>query len=79
MVDGAYAAAGTLTGFVVGLTGAGGGALMTPILLLFFWGGTYQGDCFRSVVCGDYEVGWRAYSLMRRSGGLEGGQAPMGW
>jgi uncharacterized membrane protein YfcA len=36
MVDGAYAAAGALTGFVVGLTGVGGGALMTPILLLFF-------------------------------------------
>ena len=28
--------AGALTGFVVGLTGVGGGALMTPILLLFF-------------------------------------------
>jgi uncharacterized membrane protein YfcA len=27
---------GPLTGFVVGLTGVGGGALMTPILLLFF-------------------------------------------
>ena len=36
MVDGAYAAAGALTGFVVGLTGVGGGALMTPILMLFF-------------------------------------------
>jgi uncharacterized membrane protein YfcA len=36
MVDGSYAAAGALTGFVVGLTGVGGGALMTPILLLFF-------------------------------------------
>jgi uncharacterized membrane protein YfcA len=35
-IDGAYAAAGALTGFVVGLTGVGGGALMTPILLLFF-------------------------------------------
>lgn len=30
------AAAGALTGFVVGLTGVGGGALMTPILLLLF-------------------------------------------
>jgi uncharacterized membrane protein YfcA len=29
-------AAGALTGFVVGLTGVGGGALMTPLLLLFF-------------------------------------------
>jgi len=29
-------AAGALTGFVVGMTGVGGGALMTPILLLFF-------------------------------------------
>lgn len=36
MVDGSYAAAGALTGFVVGLTGVGGGALMTPILLLLF-------------------------------------------
>ena len=36
MIDGGYAFAGALTGFVVGLTGVGGGALMTPILLLFF-------------------------------------------
>ncbi len=36
MFDGAYALAGALTGFVVGLTGVGGGALMTPILLLVF-------------------------------------------
>ena len=36
MMDGAYTLAGALTGFVVGLTGVGGGALMTPILLLVF-------------------------------------------
>lgn len=36
MIDGAFALAGAITGFVVGLTGVGGGALMTPILLLFF-------------------------------------------
>jgi uncharacterized membrane protein YfcA len=36
MIDTSYAIAGALTGFVVGLTGVGGGALMTPILLLFF-------------------------------------------
>jgi hypothetical protein len=36
MIDAAYAMAGALTGFVVGLTGVGGGALMTPILLIFF-------------------------------------------
>ena len=36
MIDAAYAAAGALTGFFVGITGVGGGALMTPILLLFF-------------------------------------------
>jgi uncharacterized protein len=31
-----FMAAGALTGFVVGLTGVGGGALMTPLLLLLF-------------------------------------------
>jgi hypothetical protein len=31
-----FVLAGALTGFVVGLTGVGGGALMTPILLLVF-------------------------------------------
>lgn len=36
MIDTAYAFAGALTGFVVGMTGVGGGALMTPILLIFF-------------------------------------------
>ncbi|HZX28254.1 MAG TPA: sulfite exporter TauE/SafE family protein [Telluria sp.] len=36
MIDAGYALAGAVTGFVVGLTGVGGGALMTPILLLFF-------------------------------------------
>lgn len=37
MIDGGYALAGAkLTGFVVGLTGVGGGASMTPILLLVF-------------------------------------------
>src|ERR1700693_1649899 len=30
------ALAGALVGFTVGLTGMGGGALMTPILVLFF-------------------------------------------
>lgn len=32
----AYTVAGLVVGFVVGLTGMGGGALMTPILILFF-------------------------------------------
>jgi uncharacterized membrane protein YfcA len=36
MIDGNYTLAGAITGLVVGLTGVGGGALMTPILLLFF-------------------------------------------
>lgn len=36
MIDLSYSAAGAFTGFVVGLTGVGGGAIMTPILLLFF-------------------------------------------
>ncbi len=31
-----FIAAGGLTGFLVGLTGIGGGAMMTPLLLLFF-------------------------------------------
>lgn len=36
MIDSAFMIAGALTGFVVGVTGVGGGALMTPILLLVF-------------------------------------------
>lgn len=36
VIDGSFAIAGACTGLVVGLTGVGGGALMTPILLLFF-------------------------------------------
>ena len=35
-IDVLQVAAGALTGFVVGMTGVGGGALMTPILLLAF-------------------------------------------
>jgi len=35
-IDVLQVAAGALTGFVVGMTGVGGGALMTPILLLGF-------------------------------------------
>jgi uncharacterized membrane protein YfcA len=35
-VDPLYAASGLLVGFVVGLTGVGGGSLMTPLLILFF-------------------------------------------
>jgi uncharacterized protein len=36
MMNSLYMAAGALTGFVIGLTGVGGGALMTPILLSVF-------------------------------------------
>ena len=36
MISGFEVAAGALTGLIVGLTGVGGGALMTPLLLLFF-------------------------------------------
>ena len=35
-MDGMLISSGALTGFLVGLTGVGGGALMTPILLLLF-------------------------------------------
>ncbi len=35
-IDGLVALAGLLVGFVVGLTGMGGGALMTPVLVLLF-------------------------------------------
>jgi uncharacterized membrane protein YfcA len=34
--DPAIALAGLLVGVVVGLTGMGGGALMTPVLVFFF-------------------------------------------
>src|SRR6201986_112757 len=36
MIDPTVALAGLFVGFVVGLTGMGGGALMTPILILLF-------------------------------------------
>lgn len=36
MFDIAYVIAGALTGFVIGVTGVGGGAIMTPVLLIFF-------------------------------------------
>jgi len=36
IVESSYVLAGAVTGFVVGMTGVGGGALMTPILLLLF-------------------------------------------
>ena len=36
MIDVPYILAGALTGFVVGLTGVGGGAMMSPMLLLVF-------------------------------------------
>ena len=36
MIDAAYVLAGVVTGFVVGLTGVGGGALMTPVLMIVF-------------------------------------------
>lgn len=36
IIDPAFVIAGALTGLFVGITGVGGGALMTPILLLFF-------------------------------------------
>jgi uncharacterized protein len=35
-IDWYVAAAGLLVGFTVGLTGMGGGALMTPLLVLLF-------------------------------------------
>ena len=35
-MDGLHVLAGALTGFVVGMTGVGGGALMTPLLVLSF-------------------------------------------
>jgi len=35
-LDLAYAVAGFAVGFIVGMTGVGGGSLMTPILVLFF-------------------------------------------
>ena len=36
MIDAMLVTAGALTGLLVGLTGVGGGAIMTPLLLLLF-------------------------------------------
>ena len=35
-MDFGFIVAGFIVGFLVGLTGVGGGSLMTPILLMFF-------------------------------------------
>ena len=35
-MDLAYTLSGLVVGFIVGLTGVGGGSLMTPLLVLFF-------------------------------------------
>ena len=35
-MDGAYTLSGLMVGFIVGLTGVGAGALMTPLLVLVF-------------------------------------------
>lgn len=59
MIDTAYALAGALTGFIVGLTGVGGGSLMTPILLIFFGVSTHHGHCDGSLVCGDHQTSGR--------------------
>ncbi|MBK7674982.1 MAG: sulfite exporter TauE/SafE family protein [Candidatus Accumulibacter sp.] len=70
MIDGGYALAGALTGFVVGLTGVGGGALMTPILLLVFgvspttaiatdlWFAAITKMFGARIHCGDGQVDW---------------------
>lgn len=36
MIEWSYVLAGAVTGYIVGLTGVGGGAIMTPMLLFFF-------------------------------------------
>jgi len=36
VIDLPYIVAGALTGLIVGVTGVGGGAIMTPVLLIFF-------------------------------------------
>jgi uncharacterized membrane protein YfcA len=36
MIDGMYVVSGFLVGGIVGMTGVGGGSLMTPLLVLFF-------------------------------------------
>ncbi len=51
-----YILAGVLVGFCVGVTGVGGGSLMTPILIgLFKIEPTYC-DWYRSTLCRDFQV-----------------------
>lgn len=37
MIELSYIASGAFVGFLTGLTGIGGGSLMTPILILLLW------------------------------------------
>ncbi len=46
-----HIAAGASVGFAIGLTGVGGGSLMTPLLLVFGYPPT-RGDRNRFTVCG---------------------------
>ena len=72
MIDTAYILAGALTGVVGGLTGVGGGALMTPILLIFFWCVTNHGHCNRFVVCRHYQAVWSRSASHKRKRRLAG-------
>ena len=80
--DGLHAAAGLLVGFLVGLTGVGGGSLMTPILVLLFGvsPGTAVGTdlLFAAItkIAGSAVHGWKAtvdWKIVRR---LAAGSVP---
>ena len=79
-----YSLAGFLVGMLVGLTGVGGGSLMTPLLVLLFGIPSRDGGRHRPALClGHQEVGtavhrhrqtveWRIVALLA-TGSLPGG------
>jgi len=78
MVDAGYVLAGSLTGFMVGLTGVGGGALMTPYLADLLWRAAYCSDCYRPVVCGNHEA-WLARGCIDMRGSVDWHVAKLLW
>jgi uncharacterized membrane protein YfcA len=55
MIDPLYSLSGFAVGLLVGMTGVGGGSLMTPILILLFGHSSGDGGRHRFALCGSHQ------------------------